>query len=168
MGRQGDYAVINVTVIALGKLREKYMRDFSDEYLKRLSAYCKINIVEISPEPLSENPSEKEIKAALSKEAALINKKVLAGAYVFSLCIEGKEMSSENFAKKISELAVRGKSSLVFIIGSSFGLDEKVKELADEKFSMSEMTFPHRMARVMLLEQLYRAFQIINGGKYHK
>ncbi len=168
MGRQGDDTVINITVIATGKLKEKYMRDFSDEYRKRLSAFCNLNIVELAPKPISDNPSEKEIQNALKAEAELIKKKIPKDAYVFSMCIEGKQMPSEAFSKKLSNLAVSGRSSLVFVLGSSFGLDPEIKRLSDERFSMSEMTFPHQMARVMLLEQLYRAFQIESGGKYHK
>jgi 23S rRNA (pseudouridine1915-N3)-methyltransferase len=160
--------MINITVIALGKLKEKYMRDFCDEYVKRLSAYCKLNIVELAPKALSDNPSQTEIAQALSAEAQMIKAKIPQNSYVFSMCIEGKQMPSEAFSKKLSKLAVDGKSSIVFIIGSSFGLDEEIKKLSDERFSMSEMTFPHQMARVMLLEQLYRAFQISSGGKYHK
>ena len=163
MGRQGDDTVINITVIATGKLKEKYMRDFSDEYRKRLSAFCNLNIVELAPKPISDNPSEKEIQNALKAEAELIKKKIPKDAYVFSMCIEGKQMPSEAFSKKLSNLAVSGRSSLVFVLGSSFGLDPEIKRLSDERFSMSEMTFPHQMARVMLLEQLYRALQIESG-----
>ena len=168
MGRQGDNAMMNITVIALGKLKEKYMREFSEEYQKRLSAYCKLNIVELTPKALSDNPSQAEISQALEAEAQMIKAKIPSNSYVFSMCIEGKQMPSEAFSQKISKLALDGNSSLVFIIGSSFGLSEEIKKLSDEKFSMSEMTFPHQMARVMLLEQLYRAFQISSGGKYHK
>ncbi len=168
MGRQGDNAVINITVIALGKLKEKYMREFSDEYKKRLSAYCKLNIIELTPKNLCENPSENEIKNALYAEAQIIKQKIPDGAYVFSMCIEGRQMPSVKFSRKISDLALNGKSNIVFIIGSSFGLADEIKSLSDERFSMSEMTFPHQMARIMLLEQLYRAFQILHGGKYHK
>jgi 23S rRNA (pseudouridine1915-N3)-methyltransferase len=168
MGRQGDNAMMNITVIALGKLKEKYMREFSEEYQKRLSAYCKLNIVELTPKALSDNPSQAEISQVLEAEAQMIKAKTPSNSYVFSMCIEGKQMQSEAFSQKISKLALDGNSSLVFIIGSSFGLSEEIKNLSDEKFSMSEMTFPHQMARVMLLEQLYRAFQISSGGKYHK
>lgn len=160
--------MINVTVIALGKLKEKYMRDFCDEYIKRLSAYCKLNMVELTPKALSDNPSHTEIAQALAAEAQMIKQKIPSNSYVFSMCIEGKQMPSEVFSQKLSKLAIDGKSSIVFIIGSSFGLDGEIKKLSDERFSMSEMTFPHQMARVMLLEQLYRAFQISSGGKYHK
>ena len=160
--------MINITLIALGRLKEKYMRDFCDEYVKRLSAYCKLNIVELAPKTLSDNPSDTEIAQALSAEAQMIKAKIPPNSYVFSMCIEGRQMPSEVFSQKLSKLAVDGKSSIVFIIGSSFGLDAEIKKISDERFSMSEMTFPHQMARVMLLEQLYRAFQISSGGKYHK
>ncbi len=168
MGGQGDNSVISITVIALGRLKEKYMRDFSDEYKKRLSAYCKLNIVELTPKGLCENPSENEVKNALRAEAQMIKQKIPDGAYVFSMCIEGKQLTSEKFSQKLADLALNGRSRFVFIIGSSFGLSDEIKSLSDERFSMSEMTFPHRMARIMLLEQLYRAFEIMNGGKYHK
>ena len=160
--------MIGITIIALGKLKEKYMREFSEEYQKRLSAYCKLNIVELSPKMLSDNPSENEIKNALTAEAQQIKAKIPSNSYVFSMCIEGKQMTSERFSQKISTLAVDGVSNLVFVLGSSFGLADELKKQSDFRFSMSEMTFPHQMARVMLLEQLYRAFQIANGGKYHK
>lgn len=159
---------MNITIIALGKLKEKYMRDFSEEYQKRLSAYCRLNIIELSPKKLPDSPSQSEINNALEAEARQIKAKIPGGAYVFSMCIEGTQMPSAEFSQKMSKLAVDGKSNIVFILGSSFGLSEEIKELSDSKFSLSEMTFPHQMARVMLLEQLYRAFQISSGGKYHK
>lgn len=160
--------MIAVTVIALGKLKERYMREFAAEYEKRLSAFCKLQIVELPPERLPENPSQSEIDRALAAEAKQIFAKIPQNAYVFSMCIEGKQMTSEQFSQKISTLAVDGASNLVFVLGSSFGLADELKKQSDFRFSMSEMTFPHQMARVMLLEQLYRAFQIANGGKYHK
>ncbi len=168
MGCKGGDALISVTVIALGKLKEKYMREFSEEYQKRLSAYCKLNIIELTPKPLSDNPSENEIKNALAAEAQQIKQKIPSNSYVFSMCIEGKQSPSEAFSRKLSEITVNGKSNIVFVIGSSFGLSDEIKNISDFKFSMSEMTFPHQMARIMLLEQIYRAFQISNGGKYHK
>lgn len=160
--------MITVTVIALGKLKERYMREFAAEYEKRLCAFCKLQIVELSPERLPENPSQSEIDRALAAEAKLILAKIPQNAYVFSMCIEGKQMTSEQFSQKISTLAVDGVSNLVFVLGSSFGLADELKKQSDFRFSMSAMTFPHQMARVMVLEQLYRAFQIANGGKYHK
>lgn len=159
---------MNITVIALGKLKEKYLTDAISEYSKRISAYGKLQIIELNPVRLSDNPSQTEIDNALSKEAEEIKKKIPNNSYVFSLCIEGKEKSSESFAKAINDAALNGKSNIVFIIGSSFGLSPEIKSLSDFKLSFSPMTFPHQLMRVMLLEQIYRAFQINNNGKYHK
>ena len=160
--------MINVTVIALGRLKESYMREFCAEYEKRLKAFCKIKIFELSPVRLPQNPSDGDIKNALKSEADMIKSKIPSGAYVFSMCIEGKQMSSAAFSEKIADIALSGKSNIVFIIGSSFGLSDEIKKMSDFKFSMSEMTFPHQLARCMLLEQIYRAFEISSGGKYHK
>lgn len=160
--------MISVTVIALGKLKERSMRELCAEYEKRLSAFCRLQIVELVPERLSERPSANEIARALDTEAAHIAAKIPTNAYVFAMCIEGKQMPSEAFSQKLSSLAVNGTSNVVFLLGSSFGLQEALKKRADFRFSMSEMTFPHQLARVMLLEQIYRAFQIESGGKYHK
>lgn len=160
--------MMNITVIALGKLKEKYLNDALNEYSKRISAYGKLQIIELNPVRLSDNPSQTEIDNALSKEAEEIKKKIPNNSYVFSLCIEGKEKSSEAFAKAIADATLNGKSNIVFIIGSSFGLSPEIKNLSDFKLSFSPMTFPHQLMRVMLLEQIYRAFQINNNGKYHK
>lgn len=160
--------MLAVTILALGKCREKYVRDFCAEYEKRLSAFCRLRTIELPPESLPEAPSKAQIQKALDREGAQILAKIPKNAYVFALCIEGKTLSSEAFSQKISTLALDGKSELVFVLGSSYGLSEEVKRRADFRLSMSEMTFPHRLARVMLLEQVYRAFQIQNGGKYHK
>lgn len=160
--------MISVTVIALGKLKERSMRDLCAEYEKRLSAFCRLQIVELTPERLSDRPSANEIARALEREAAQITARIPANAYVFAMCIEGKQMPSEAFSQKLSALAVNGISNVVFLLGSSFGLQEAIKKQANFRFSMSEMTFPHQLARVMLLEQIYRAFQIESGGKYHK
>ena len=159
---------MNITVIALGKLKESYLKDAISEYAKRISAYGKLDIIELNPVRLSDNPSQTEIDNALSKEAEEIKKKIPNNSYVFSLCIEGKEKSSEAFAKAISDATLNGKSNIVFIIGSSFGLSTEIKAISDFKLSFSPMTFPHQLMRVMLLEQIYRAFQINNNGKYHK
>lgn len=160
--------MIGITVICEGKLKEKYLRDACDEYSKRLSAYCKLNIAELSPHRIPENPSENEIANALEAEGKEILSKIPNGAKVYAMCIEGKQMPSEKLAARISECSVQGFSNVVFIIGGSHGLSDEVKRRADFKLSMSEMTFPHQLARVMLLEQIYRAFQISTGGKYHK
>ncbi len=159
---------MNITVIALGKLKEKYLKDAVNEYSKRISAYGKLDVIELNPVRLSDNPSQTEIEVALSKEAEEIKKKIPNNSYVFALCIEGKEKSSESFAKAINDATLNGKSNIVFIIGSSFGLSPEIKNLSDFKLSFSPMTFPHQLMRVMLLEQIYRAFQINNNGKYHK
>ena len=159
---------MNITVIALGKLKEKYLRDAIDEYAKRISAYGKLDVVELNPVRLSDSPSRTEIDNALTKEADEIKKKIPNGSYVFSLCVEGKEKSSEQLAQTFKDITLNGKSNIVFIIGSSFGLSPEIKKLSDCRLSFSPMTFPHQLMRVMLLEQIYRAFQINNNGKYHK
>ena len=159
--------MIKVTVIALGKLKENYLRDAVGEYTKRLSRYCALNILELEPIKLSDNPSESQIDAALEREAEIILKKIPQGSFTCALCVEGKEFSSEQLAKKVSTLSAMGKN-ITFIIGSSYGLSESVKKACDLRLSVSQMTFPHQLARVMLLEQIYRAFKIMSGGTYHK
>jgi len=158
-----------VNIITVGKLKEQYLRDAVSEYSKRLGAFCKLNIIEISEQRLSENPSEKETQNALSLEGkqmvTYINTKC---TYNFAMCIEGKQMSSEELADNFNTIALNGNSTINFIIGSSFGISDEVKAVANYKLSMSKMTFPHQLARVMLLEQIYRAFQIQNNSKYHK
>ena len=160
--------MLNITIIAIGKLKEQYLRDASAEYQKRLSASCKLNIVELTPEKLSDNPSAKEIENALNNEAKKIIEKIPKGAKVYSMCIEGKQHTSEELSAEIDSLAVEGASNIVFIIGGSFGLSDEVKKLSSFRLSMSKMTFPHQIARIMLLEQIYRAMQISLGTKYHK
>ena len=160
--------MLNITLICLGRLKEKYLRDASDEYIKRLSAFCKMNVIELTPEKLSDNPSQKEIENALDSEAKKISEKIPKGAFICSLCIEGKQLSSEELSREIENIGVSGMSNLVFIIGSSFGLSDEIKRISDFRFSMSKMTFPHKLARIMLTEQIYRAFSISNNGKYHK
>ena len=159
---------MNLHFIVLGKLKEKYMKDFSAEYEKRLSAYCKMTVTELEPVKLSDNPSDAEIENALNKETQMIVAKIPKNAYVFAMCIEGKQLSSEELSQKLEDIALGGKSTIVFIIGSSFGLSDEIKRTSDFKFSMSKMTFPHKLARIMLAEQVYRAFSISNNGKYHK
>ena len=160
--------MLNITIIAVGKLKEQYLRDASAEYQKRLSTLCKLNIVEINPEKLSDNPSAKEIENALNNEAKKIIEKIPKGAKVYSMCIEGKQRTSEELSREIDNLALEGVSNIVFIIGGSFGLSDEVKKLSAYRLSMSKMTFPHQIARIMLLEQIYRATQISIGTKYHK
>ncbi len=160
--------MINVNLIVLGKLKEKYMKEFANEYEKRLSSYCKLTVTELEPVKLSDNPSQTEIDNALAKETQMITAKIPKSSYVFAMCIEGKQMSSEELAAKIEDIALCGKSNITFIIGSSFGLSDEIKKMSDFKFSMSKMTFPHKLARIMLTEQIYRAFSISNNAKYHK
>ena len=161
--------MININLITVGKLKEKYLKDAVSEYSKRLSSFCKLNITELPESRLSDNPSEKEIENALLSESKLIdtymNKK---NAFNISLCIEGKQLTSNELSSKIQEISVNGKSTINFIIVSSFGISPNIKSKSDLKLSMSKMTFPHQLARVLLLEQIYRAFQISIGGKYHK
>lgn len=160
--------MIKIKLIAMGKLKEKHFDLSAREYIKRLSAFCNLEIIEITPERLPDNPSENQILMALKAEAANIKKKIPKGSLRVAMCIEGKEMESVDFSRYISSAAVSGKDSVAFIIGSSYGLDEDFKKTADIKMSMSQMTFPHELARVMLLEQIYRAFKIMAGGTYHK
>ena len=160
--------MLNITIVAIGKLKEQYLRDASAEYQKRLSTSCKLNIVELNPEKLSDNPSAKEIENALNSEAKKIIEKIPKGAKVYSMCIEGKQRTSEELSAEIDALTVEGVSNIVFIIGGSFGLSDEVKKLSAYRLSMSKMTFPHQIARIMLLEQIYRAMQISLGTKYHK
>ena len=160
--------MLTVNIICVGNLKEKYLKDAVDEYKKRLSAFCKFDIIEIAEQRLSDKPSESEINSALEKEAEKIMQKVPKGSAVIPMAIEGKQLSSENLADTVSDFALKGFSSISFIIGSSFGLSQHIKSKANLLLSMSKMTFPHQLARVMLCEQIYRAFSIINHTKYHK
>ena len=159
--------MLKITIIAVGKAKEKYLSDAVAEYEKRLSRYCKLDIVELEPIKLSDKPSETEIQSALEKEADMIIKKIPQGSWIYSLCVEGKPLSSEVFAKR-NETLVNAGRNLTFIIGSSYGLSPKIKDLSDFKLSLSEMTFPHQLFRIMLLEQIYRCFKINEGSTYHK
>lgn len=161
--------MIKINLITVGKLKEKYWRDACAEYSKRLSAFCKLEIVELAESRLPDNQSQKEILSALEQEAKHIRtyceKK---GAVSIAMCIEGKQLSSVELSKKMNDFAVSGYSTINFIIGSSFGISDEIKKLCSLRLSMSEMTFPHQLARVMLMEQIYRSFQIQNNTKYHK
>lgn len=160
--------MLTVKLICVGKMREKFYIDAFSEYVKRLQSYCKFELCEIAEQRLSENPKSGEIDAALSKEAAEILKNLPNDAFTVALCVEGKQLPSEGIAKLISDRENSGKPKLCFIIGGSFGLHDSVKNRADMKLSMSEMTFPHHLARVMLAEQIYRGFKINEGSRYHK
>lgn len=157
---------MTVNLIVIGKLKEDYLRNACDEYIKRLSRYCNTEIHELSEYRLSENPSQKEIENALQKESESIRK--FAKGYIIPLCIEEKQVTSPELSGIIQNAVVSGNNTVTFIIGSSFGLAPEIKSMGDFRLSMSKMTFPHQLARVMLLEQIYRAFQISTGGKYHK
>ena len=158
----------NITLICIGRLKESYLRDAVSEYTKRLSGLCKLSLFELTAEKLSDSPSQREIENALESEGKRILEKIPKGAYVYTMCIEGKQKSSEELSAEMDNLAVRGYSNIAFIIGGSFGISEKVKAVSDFRLSMSRMTFPHQVARVMLLEQIYRATQISIGTRYHK
>ncbi len=159
---------MNIKIICIGKIKEKSISQALEEYVKRLSGFCNIEIIELSESRLTDNPSLKEIEKALSNEAQAILKKLNGNEYVFSLCIEGKQLSSTELADKISQTMLYGKSTICFIIGSSFGLDEQIKKVCDFKLSFSKMTFPHQLMRLILAEQIYRSFTIINNTEYHK
>lgn len=158
----------SVTIICVGKLKDAFFDDASAEYLKRLKAYAKVSVVEIRQSSASETPSDAEIAKALDSEGTEILKKIPPNSTVIAMCIEGKKYSSEAFSRIFSDCALSGKPNIVFIIGGSFGLSDNVKRTADIRMSMSDMTFPHRLARIMLLEQIYRAYKILSGEKYHK
>lgn len=160
--------MIGITVICIGRLKEKYLTDACAEYKKRLGSLCKLNIVELPAGKLSDNPSKKEIENVLMQEGKAIKEKIPSGAKVYTMCIEGKQLSSEELAQRLENDAVCGASTAVFIIGGSFGLSDEIKAMSNFKLSMSKMTFPHQLARVMLLEQIYRASQITLGTRYHK
>ena len=153
-----------VSVICVGKLKERFYIEAAAEYCKRLSRCCKLELVELPEQRLPENPAPAEIERALAREAEAIRSRLPAGAAVAALCVEGKLRSSEELAG----LLAREEAGLAFVIGGSCGLHPSVKALAKERLSMSPMTFPHHLARAMLLEQIYRGFQIRGGGKYHK
>ncbi len=156
-----------ITIIAVGDIKENWYREAVGEYLKRISAYAKVNVRELKEERLPEDkPNEAEIQKALQKEGAAIITSLPKRAYAISLCIEGEKYTSERFAELLSSAPTE--KHLTFIIGSSHGLSDEVKAKSDLKLSLSDMTFPHRLARVMLCEQLYRGFSILNNGKYHK
>ena len=160
--------MLNVKLICVGKMREKFYIDAFEEYRKRLQTYCRLELVEITEQRLSDRPAEKEITAALEREGQEILKAVPADAYLVALCVEGKQMPSVGMAELIAARENSGKPKLCFVIGGSFGLSPTVKSRADRKLSMSQMTFPHHLARVMLIEQVYRGFKINEGSQYHK
>ena len=160
--------MFEITLITMGKLKEKFYLSAAAEYEKRMKAYCSFKILELPEYRLPENPSPAEIRAGLEKEADLIESKLPRNSWFCVLTPEGKNISSEELAEKIGSVKLSGKSNACFLIGSSFGIAPRIKEKADFKLSMGKMTFPHHLARIMVLEQLYRAEAIQAGSKYHK
>ena len=160
--------MVNLTVIAVGGLKERFWREACDEYRKRLSAFCRIDLVEIAEERAPQDPSPAQTAQVIAAEGKRILAKLPSSAAVIALCIEGETLSSPELADRLETLAINGVSRAALVIGGSFGLADEVKQRACLRLSFSPMTFPHQLARVMLLEQLYRAAQIQNGGKYHK
>ena len=160
--------MMKITVIAVGKLKEPYWQQATKEYLKRLTRYGKVNVTEIEEEKLPEDASDAQIVQALEREAQKILAKTPASSYHIALCIEGRQMNSVAFSSCLQDIAIYKNSEVTFMVGGSYGLADTIKKKADLLLSFSPMTFPHHMARAMLLEQLYRALGLQNGTKYHK
>ena len=160
--------MLSVHIICVGKMKEKFYIGAAEEYMKRLSAYCKLTVTELTEEKLPQNPSQGQIDAALAKEGQSIRAKLPDRAELVALCVEGKPHSSEQLAQLVQSCELNSAKHLVFLIGGSFGLDPTLKQECRVRLSMSPMTFPHHLARVMLLEQIYRAFKINEGSAYHK
>ena len=157
-----------INLLCVGKLKEAFYRDACAEYEKRLTRFCRLTVTELPEQRLPENPSPAEVAAALEREADALEAKLPRGGALIALCVEGRAMSSEQLAEAVARYAASGVSALSFVVGGSFGLSARVKQRADLRLSMSPMTFPHHLARVMVLEQIYRAYQIQAGTRYHK
>ena len=160
--------MLSVKFICVGKMKERFYLDAFGEYQKRLGAYCRLELQEPQEQRLPEKPSQAEIDAALEREAGEILRAIPPDAYVVALCVEGKELPSEAMAELVEDRENSGKPKLCFVVGGSYGLSETVKKRADLRLSMSKMTFPHHLARIMLAEQLYRGYKIREGSRYHK
>ncbi len=160
--------MLNIKIVCVGKLKEKFYLAAAGEYEKRLSSLCRLEVEELPESRLPADPSPAEVAAALKKEGESIALRIPAGALTVALCVEGKELDSPRFSEFLEACALRGRSRVCFLIGGSMGLSPEIKERAEVRMSMSRMTFPHHLARIMLLEQLYRAFQIREGTRYHK
>ena len=161
--------MLRINIICIGKIKEKYFTDAIGEYAKRLGAFCKFSIIELAEERVKSNtPNAAQIDEVINAEGKRILQKISPSDYVAAMCIEGKLLSSEELAQTLNNVAVVGKSTVDFIIGGSYGLSQEVKSRADMRLSMSRMTFPHQLARVILSEQIYRSFEISTNGKYHK
>ena len=159
---------MKISVLCVGKVKEKYFNDAIDEYKKRLSRYCKLEIIEVADEKTPDEAGENEERQIKEKEGERLLSKIKEGAYVIALAIEGKKLTSVEFSKKIEGLGVGGESHIILIIGGSLGLSEAVLKRSDMLLSFSDMTFPHQLMRVILLEQIYRAYRISRGEPYHK
>lgn len=159
---------MKILLITVGKIKEKYLKDAIAEYTKRLSRYCRLEIIEVPDEKIPEHAGKAEEEAVRAKEAERISRHIKEDAFVITLEIEGKQLSSEELAERIEGLGIQGESSVVFIIGGSLGLDRKIRKRSDFALSFSRMTFPHQLMRVILLEQIYRSFRIARGEPYHK
>ena len=159
---------MKITLITVGKIKEKYLKDAIAEYSKRLSRYCKLESIEVTDEKTPDHASESVEDAIRSKEAERIQKYIKEDAYIITLEIGGKQLASEELAEKIDKLGIQGVSHIIFIIGGSIGLGREVLSRSDYALSFSKMTFPHQLMRVILLEQIYRSYRIINGEPYHK
>lgn len=160
--------MLGITILAVGRLGEKYLTDACAEYAKRLNAYCKLQIIEVPEFRLPERPSDTDIARGLQREGEAILARLPRSGAVAALCIEGKEITSQELAGTLDKWALEAKGNVTFIIGGSWGLSDEVKRAAHLRLSLSRMTFPHQLARLMLLEQIYRALNISHGGKYHK
>lgn len=159
---------MNIDIICVGSIKEKYFIDAIKEYEKRLRPYTNINIIEIDEYKLPNNPSQSQIEEALEKEREMIESKIKDRSYIISLAIEGKQLQSESFSQKIEDITIEGYSNITFLIGSSYGMSNNLKSITNMKLSFSKMTFPHQLMRVVLMEQIYRAFRILRNEPYHK
>lgn len=159
---------MNINIIAVGKIKEKYIQEGIKEFSKRLSRYCKLNIIEIEDEKAPETLSEKDMLIVKAKEGERVLNKIPSNSFVITLVIDGKQLSSEGLADKFEDIMVNGSNDITFIIGGSLGLDSEVIKRSNFKLSFSKMTFPHQLMRLILLEQIYRAWRIIKGEPYHK
>ena len=157
---------MKIKIVCVGKLKEKYLKDSIAEYVKRISRFAKVDIAELPDEKIPDNPSAAECKAVLNNEGEKIARHL--EGYIIALCVEGKQFSSEELAEKISAIQLNGDSTITFVIGGSLGIDEKIKKSADLMLSFSKMTFPHQLMRLILTEQIYRAFKINANESYHK
>lgn len=160
--------MLQINILYVGNIKDKFYAEAVREYEKRLSAFCKIKNIELKEEKPPENPSDAEIALVIRKEGDRLLEAMPKKGYKIALCVEGTQISSEELAKKMASVTVSGDSEITFIIGGAFGMDERVKKAANYRLSISKMTFTHRMMRVILAEQIYRALNILSGGNYHK